>query len=363
MAEEQTDQSQKTEEPTHKRLEDARKKGQVPSSREVNNWFMILAAAIAVMMLAPALMRDLKAAFIVFIEKPHAIAVDIETMRGVVGGLLYDVAGAIMPLILLLVMAALCSGLVQNGLIIAPDRLQPKLDKISLKSGFKRLFSSRSLAEFLKGLFKIAIVGSVATALMIPQFQGLEQLVQFETGQMLDFLHGLIVRLLIGVVSVITVIAVLDFLYQKFQHLKQMRMSRQEIKEELKQTEGDPIIKQRLRQIRQERARKRMMAAVPKATAVIANPTHYSVALKYIMDEMPAPVVVAKGVDHLALKIQEVAREHDIPIVRDPAVARALYAAVEIDEDIPPEHFKAVAEIISYVFRLKGERRRDRQDA
>ena len=172
---------------------------------------------------------------------------------------------------------------------------------------------------------------------------------------MLSYLHGLIGRLLIGVLAIITVIAALDFLYQKFEHLKQMRMSRQEIKDELKQTEGDPIIKQRLRQIRHDRARKRMMAAVPEASVVITNPTHFAVALKYEMDEMSAPVLIAKGVDHLAYRIREIAREAGIPIVENPPLAQALHAGVEVDDVIPPEHYKAVAEIIGYVFRLKGK--------
>ena len=164
-------------------------------------------------------------------------------------------------------------------------------------------------------------------------------------------------QILIAVLSVMTLIAALDFLYQKQQHLKQLRMSKQEVKEEFKQTEGDPMIKSRLRQIRMERARKRMMAAVPEADVVITNPTHYAVALKYDGETMEAPKLVAKGADLVARKIRELAKEPDVPIVENPPLARALHDTVELDELIPPEHYKAVAEIIGYVMSLNNKRR------
>ena len=222
-------------------------------------------------------------------------------------------------------------------------------------AGAKRLFSLKSVVEFLKGVAKITIVGAIATMLMLPSFEGLDQIVRMEIGGAANLLHALVSKLLFGVLAVVTIIAAIDFLYQRFEHMKQMRMSRQEIKDEYKQTEGDPVIKQRLRQVRQERARQRTMAAVPDASVIITNPTHFAVALKYELDDMEAPVLIAKGQDFLALKIREVAEEHDIPIVENPPVARALYANVEVDQEIPQEHFKAVAEIIGYVFRLKGK--------
>lgn len=191
--------------------------------------------------------------------------------------------------------------------------------------------------------------------LMMPYFGGLEDLARIE---LIDFpvvLHSLTTRMLVGVLAVVTVVAVIDFLYQKFEFMKQMRMSRQEIKDEYKQTEGDPMVKGRLRQIRQERARQRMAAAVPQASVVITNPTHFAVALRYELEETEAPVLLAKGQDFLAQKIREIAKEHDIPIVENPPLARALYAGVEIDQQIPPEHYKAVAEIIGYVMRLRGK--------
>jgi flagellar biosynthetic protein FlhB len=355
MAEDSQDKSQKTEEPTAKKLEDARQKGQVASSREVNHWFMILAGTIGVMFVFPGMMTEFSVIFLRFLDHPHLIPMDFSGLRAIMAEVLSAVAFSLLPLIVFLVMAALASGLVQDGLILAPDRLQPKLEKISPLKGVKRLFSTQSITEFLKGVFKIAIVAAVAVAVVAPELTGLDQLTSFETLQWLGVLHGLSIRMLIGVLAIVSLIAVIDFLYQKHQHVKQMKMSRQDIKDEMKQSEGDPQVRGRLRQIRRERAQKRMMAAVPEASVVIANPTHFAVALKYELDEMPAPVCVAKGADNVALRIREVAEENGVPVMENPPLAQALYAGVEIGEDIPPEHFKAVAEIIGYVLRLKGK--------
>ena len=355
MAEGGDDKSQKTEEPTQKKLDDSRKKGEVPSSREVNHWFMILAATIIVAMVSPSMSSGIMSALRKFFEMPHDIPVDKTYIADVLAGVAADIAYIMIVPILLLLVAALASGTLQSGLIFAVERIQPKLNRVSPRSGIKRLFSFKSIAEFIKGIFKITIVGAVATMLMLPSFSGLEQLVRMDTVLTAGVLHSLVSKLLFGVLAVVTAIAVIDFLYQKFEFMKQMRMSRQEIKDEFKQTEGDPLLKQRVRQIRQERARQRMTAAVPESTVVITNPTHFAVALKYEFNDMDAPVLVAKGQDFLAQKIREIANDHDIPIVENPPLARALYAGVEIDEEIPPDHFKAVAEIIGYVMRLKGK--------
>lgn len=355
MADDSTDQSQKTEEPTQKKLDEAKRKGQVASSREVNHWFMILAAAIVVMTFAHPMMREMKTIFSKFISHPHAIPVDMGNLRDTLSGTFLELGIAMIAPLGVLVLAALLSGVVQNGLVIAPERLMPKMEKISLKSGFKRLFSLKSIAEFLKGLFKLTIVGVTATLLVMPELDRVEQMTTYEIGEILDVIYALALKVLIGVVAIISIIAGLDFLYQKFEHIKSMRMSRQEIKDELKQTEGDPIIRARLRQIRQERARRRMMAAVPEASVVITNPTHFAVALRYELDDMNAPVLLAKGIDSLALKIKEIARDNDVPVVENPPLARALHAGVEVDQEIPEEHYRAVAEIIGYVMRLQGK--------
>jgi len=300
------------------------------------------------------MLGDIKATLVKFIASPHDVTLDPGTVQNVVASLLVDIGSILVVPAIILMALALFGGLVQNGPIFAPELIKPKLEKISFAKGLKRMFSARSLMEFIKGVLKLAIVATVATLVVMPEFDRLTQLPGYHISQLLAFLWELSGRVLIAVLAVMTVVAGIDFLYQKFEHNKKQRMSRQEIKDELKQTEGDPMIRARLRQIRMERARQRMMSAVPDAAVVITNPTHYAVALKYEREDMEAPVLVAKGVDKMAERIRDVAEENEVPIVENEALARALYAGVKIDQEIPQEHYKVVAEIIGYVMRLKG---------
>jgi flagellar biosynthesis protein FlhB len=253
--------------------------------------------------------------------------------------------------------AGLAGPLLQTGMIYAPDKLVPKLSHLSPAEGFKRLISVRAFLEFVKGLLKMAVVGFVAVSLLRPEIDRMSLMPSLGVTEIGHEIARVSLRLAIGVIAVLTVIAIADFAYQKLSFLKSMRMSKQEVREEYKQMEGNPVFKSKLRQIRTERARKRMMTAVPTASVVITNPTHYAVALAYEVNSSGAPRVVAKGADRIATRIREIAAEHKVPIVENPPVARALYATVEIDHEIPAEQYKAVAEIISYVMRLKGTRR------
>ena len=247
------------------------------------------------------------------------------------------------------------SSAAQTGLIWATEKIKPDPSKISLIKGVKTKFSLRAIVEFLKGIAKIGLVSVVAFGLVVPFLGDIALIPAFELVQTLDRIHILAIWLMVGTVLVMTVVAALDFLYQKYAHLKQMRMTKQDVKDEQKQAEGDPLIRARIRKLRMERAQNRMMAAVPEADVVVTNPTHFAIALEYKMDDMPAPKLVAKGVDYLARRIREVALENDVPVVENPPLARALYATVEVDEEIPEEHYKAVAEIIGYVMRLRGD--------
>jgi flagellar biosynthesis protein FlhB len=347
------DDSQKTEDPTSKRLSDAREKGQVPRSQEVSHWFMILALALVVGIFAPSLMSDVGGVLRAFLEQPHQITLDTAGLRDVMTTAAIGIVKvAAIPLAVILV-AGLAAGTIQNGIIVTTEQIQPKLSNIGFKRGFKKMFSTRALTDFLKGLLKLIIVGTVVTLIIWPDRHTLLAIPTMPVEAMLSLVQGEAVKVIIGVLSVMTLITIADIAYQRFQHHKELRMTKQQVKDEHKQSEGDPLIKSRLRQIRVERARKRMMAAVPEADVVITNPTHYAVALKYDQGSMEAPRVVAKGVDNVALRIREVAEENDVAVVENPPVARALHAAVEIDQEIPPEHYKAVAEIIGYVMRLK----------
>lgn len=352
---ESDDDASKTEDPSPRKLSKAHDKGQTAQSQEIKHWAMLLGSTVALMVLGPKLAADMQILAIKFIEQPEAIATDSEHLRLVFAEVSLGLLWILFPVFGLLMIFAVGATVGQSGLIWAPAKIEPELQKISLLTGFKRMFSVRSMVEFTKGMIKLSVVGAIALGVSMPLLQDLAILPLKDFTFSLDRILAVSVRLGVATVAVMTVIAALDYGYQKFSFLKQMRMSKQEVKDEHKQSEGDPQIKARIRKLRTERARRRMMKAIPKADVVITNPTHFSVALEYKMDSMSAPKVVAKGVDHLAFKIREIAKAHDVPLVENPPLARALYAAVEIDEEIPVEHYKAVAEVIGYVMRLKGK--------
>ena len=356
MAEDTQDDSQKTEDPTQRRLEQAREKGQVAKSQEVTHWFMILAATLMIGVFGKTFFGGVAETLYTFIAQPHSIRVDGSAeLRELMLETFGRIGLAMLMPVSVLLLAAFVAGFIQNGFIFSTETITPKLSKLSLLKGLKRLFSTRSVVEFIKGVLKIVIVGAVIVLLMWPEREVIFLVTSMDVTQFMGVLQSLAVRVLIGVLSIMTAIAAADFLYQKQQHNKEMRMSKQDLKDEFKQSEGDPMIKARLRQIRTERARRRMMSAVPEADVVVTNPTHFAVALKYDHEAMDAPVLVAKGADQIAFRIREVAEEHDIPVVENPPIARALFDNVELDQAIPAEHYKAVAEIIGYVMRLKGK--------
>ncbi|WP_420348797.1 flagellar biosynthesis protein FlhB [Pelagibius sp.] len=355
------DDSQKTEEPTGKRLSDAREKGQVARSQEVSHWFMILALAIVVGLFSESMMSDIGGLMRPYLEQPHRLSLDNGLLQEVLSGTALDILRVAAIPLAIIVLAGLLAGTIQNGVIVTAEQIKPKLSNIGFKRGFKKMFSSRALTDFAKGLLKLAIVSTVVGLMVWPDRNMVLDMPTMEVQDLLVLVRLEAVKVVIGVLSVMTIVALIDVLYQRYQHHKELRMTKQQVKDEHKQTEGDPMIKGRLRQIRAERARKRMMAAVPEADVVVTNPTHFAVALKYDQATMEAPKVLAKGADNIALKIREVAEENDIPIVENPPVARALHASVEVDQEIPPEHYKAVAEIIGYVMKLRrGLNRRPR---
>ncbi|MFK4624333.1 flagellar biosynthetic protein FlhB [Bradyrhizobium diazoefficiens] len=264
----------------------------------------------------------------------------------------FAVLAAIGVPLLMLVLAAVAGNMLQHRLVWSAESLKPKFSKLSPAAGFKRIFGKQAAANFLKGLGKLIVLGVVMGTILWPERHRMEAMVRLDPAAMLGATTSLTIHLLGAVVAALAIIAIGDYFFQYRSWFQRQKMSLQEIKEEFKQSEGDPHIKGKIRQLRQQRAKKRMMAAVPKASVIITNPTHYSVALSYERG-MQAPICVAKGVDNLAFKIREIAREHDIPIVENVPLARALYATVEIDQEIPTEHYHAVAEVIGYVMRLK----------
>ena len=346
------DTADKTEDPTQKRLDEALERGDVVKSQELNTWFVIAAAAILMSTFGDSIGTSVMVPMRNLIANSWMIHADGPGVLALARSLMYVVVAAVGMPIMLLMFAAIASNMVQHQLVWSGDPLKPKFSKLSPVAGAKRLFGKQAAANFAKGLFKLGLLGSVMTMLLWPERLRMESMIHLDPRALLGVARSLTEHLMGSVVALLALVAIGDYLFQYRQWFERQKMSLQEIKEEFKQSEGDPHIKGRIRQLRQARMRKRMMAAVPKASVIITNPTHYSVALSYERG-MSAPICVAKGADNIALKIREIAKKHDIPIVENVPLARALYATVDIDDEIPVEHYHAVAEIIGYVMGLK----------
>jgi flagellar biosynthetic protein FlhB len=349
--------NEKTEDPTQKRLDDAHAKGDVAKSQEVNTWFMIAGATLVLSTFSGSVGGGISTPLRNLIANSWMIRTDGAGLLALAQSLEYALLAAIGVPLLMLMLAALAGNMIQHRLVWSTESLKPKFSKVSPGAGFKRVFGKQAIANFFKGLFKLIALGVVMTAVLWPERHRLEAFVHFDPAAVMGATTSLTIHLMGAVVAMLAVVAIADYFFQYRQWFERQKMSLQEMKEEFKQSEGDPHIKGRIRQLRMQRAKKRMMQAVPKASVIITNPTHYSVALSYERG-MSAPICVAKGVDLMALKIREVAKEHDIPIVENVPLARALYATVEIDDEIPVEHYHAVAEIIGYVMGLKKGLRR-----
>jgi flagellar biosynthetic protein FlhB len=350
MADE-SDSSDKTEDPTQKRLDEALERGDVAKSQEVNTWFMIAGATLVLSSFSGSI-GSIKMPLRNLIANSWMIHVDGPGLLALGQRLEYMLIAALGVPFLMLVIAAISGNLLQHRLVWSGESLKPSFNKISPASGFKRIFGKQAAANFAKGLFKVIALGSVMSAILWPERHRLESMLTFDPVAIMGIITSLTTKLLGSVVAMLAVVAIADYFFQYRTWFERQKMSLQEMKEEFKQSEGDPHIKGRLKQLRQARMKKRMMSAVPKASVIITNPTHYAVALSYERG-MAAPICVAKGVDLIALKIREIAKKHDIPIVENVPLARALHATVEIDQEIPVEHYHAVAEVIGYVMGLK----------
>jgi flagellar biosynthesis protein FlhB len=346
------DTDDKTEDPTQKRLDDAHDRGDVVKSQEINTWFMIAGATLALSAFSGSIGGGILMPLRNLIANSWMIHTDGPGLMALAHSLEYMLIATLGVPLLMLALAAIAGNMIQHRLVWSGESLKPKFSKISPMAGAKRIFGKQAAANFGKGVFKVVALGAVMTAVLWPERHRLESMVRFDPAAILGVTTELTVHLLVAVVAMLAVVAIADYFFQYRQWFERQKISLQEMKQEFKQSEGDPHIKGRIRQLRQARMKKRMMAAVPKASVVITNPTHYAVALSYERG-MSAPVCVAKGVDTVAFKIREIAGQHDIPIVENVPLARALYATVEIDDEIPVEHYHAVAEIIGYVMGLK----------
>jgi flagellar biosynthetic protein FlhB len=352
------DSASKTEEASPRKLEEARKQGDVPKSTDLAQVCALAGAFGAVMTAGGGLAHNLVTQLLPFIAHPDTIqlggqagvAVTWQVIQAA-GPVLATVFGATM-------LAGIGGNVIQHGLLFTPSKLAPDFSKISPAQGFKRLFSLDSAMSFLRSALKVILVSAVAWWVLAPHTRELPALVTVGPLGIVTYSMSVGKSLMFAVIALLALGGVLDFVWQRQRFMSKMKMTKEETKEEFKQTEGDPRVKGRQRQLRMERARRRMIQNVPKATVIVANPTHYAVALRYVQGETAAPQCVAKGVDAVALRIREVGEAHGVPVVEDPPLARALYAAVEIDQTIPVQHYEAVAKVIGFI--LSGRRRRAR---
>jgi flagellar biosynthesis protein FlhB len=356
MAEE-NDSSQKTEDPTQKRIEEARKKGDIAKSQDVPIWFLLVAAS-AIMAGAGPLAQSIGEPLARLIDHPHAFRLTDGGAQKLLASLMVSLLTPLGVVFGVLIAGALIGHVIQSRPLWTLEKVKPDLSKLSPMKGFGRLFGAQGWMNLLKAILKMAAITAAMFYAVMPDATAILEAGRLEPAGLLAISQAIAGRLLLAALVVIGLIAGLDFLWQRWSFMQRMKMSRRDLREEHKQSEGDPQIRAKLRAIRLERSRKRMLASVSKATVVITNPTHYSVALRYLPETDAAPVCMAKGVDELALRIREKAKEHNVPIVENVALARALYATAEPDESIPREHFEAVAKVIGFVMNTAKGRKR-----
>ena len=355
MAEDNKDQ-EKTEQATSKRRQDAREKGQVAKSRELAS-VAVLGACLLYFyfdasVMANRLMDMMKMSF----RKSGQLTITIDTVQSLLLDHVFQIFILLGPFLLIVLLAGFVVNILQVGFLFSSEAITPKFSKIDPIQGFQRLFSLRSLVEFLKVILKMAIVGIVAYLTIKDEIKMILPLIDLNVNDILSFIGKVSFKILYTTCWVLVILAILDYAYQKWEHERSLKMSKQEIKEENRQTEGDPLIKGRIKRLQREIARKRMMAAVPKADVVITNPTHLAVAIRYQPETMNAPCVIAKGAGFIAERIKEIARNSGVPVIENKAVAQVLYKMVPVEQSIPINLYKAIAEILAYVYSLKQKR-------
>lgn len=354
---ENEDGQEKTESATPKRLEEARKKGQIPRSRDLTAAAVLMAGGVALSSLGPQIGGDLYSMMRRGLTLTREQALDPTQMAPALSGAAMDGLLASVPVLGLLLLAALLAPLVLGGWNFSTDSLMPQFNRLNPLSGFKRMFSMRSVVELMKALAKFGIVALVAVLVLWKDTPALLALGREPTAQAIVHAVKLSGSALILISAGMLLIAAFDVPFQLWQHAKQLKMTREEVRREMKESEGSPEVKGRIRQLQQQMARQRMMQDVPHADVIVTNPTHFAVALKYDEKRMRAPVVVAKGADAIAARIREIAKEHSVPIFEAPPLARVLYKNVDIGGEVPASMYVAVAQVLSYIFQLRAYHR------
>ena len=352
MAEQQG--QEKTEAPTEKKRRESREEGQVAFSKELSSAALLGGIVLTLVATSPLILdafRELMTR--IFRQMASADELTINSVYALSGEIVSTMLPAFTPFLMVIIFVAIFASVLQVGVQITFKAIAPKFSKLSPLTGIKRLFSSQSLADFLKSMAKMIIVGFVGYLTYMEKISELNGLSVSTPEAILKYNFTVVAEIAGKILLAMVAIAIFDYFYQRWHHEQQMMMTKQEVKEETKQSEGDPQLKARIRQIQREMSNARMMQEVPKADTLIVNPTHFSVAVLYDRDVMAAPEVTAKGADHMALRMRIIARENNIPILERPELARDLYANVEIGEDIPERFYKAIAEILAFVYRLR----------
>ena len=346
---------EKTEEPTAKKRADARKKGQVGRSQELNTAFVLLVGFFTLKLLWDSIYLSI-ASYTTYVFTNLNQSVDTENIIHIFIGIIVVLAKTAFPIMFAIMLIGLAINFFQVGLNFNTESIEFKLDKLNPINGFGRIFSKRSLVELAKSFFKILVIGFFLYRFIHEQILAMPQFMFFDLTTSLALVAEIIFQMAFIVIGVIMIMALMDYGYQKWQTTQDLKMTKQEVKDEMKQSEGDPQIKGKIRQKQRQMAMARMMKEVPKADVIVTNPTHYAIALSY-QQGMSAPLVVAKGQDLVAQRIKEIAREARVPIIENKPLARAIYAAVQIGDAIPQELYQAVAEVLAYVYRLQHARR------
>jgi flagellar biosynthetic protein FlhB len=352
-----SDKESKQEEPTEKKIRDALDQGKIPVSREASVFASMAALMTILAFLVGQSVQHLVPVLTGFLDDPNGFSVstgaDAQGLLSVVG---LEAMRFVLPIVLVLMVFGLAASLLQNSPRLVLDRIRPDFSRISPTQGWSRLFGARGLMEFAKSVFKLASVSMVVFFVLRSSEAGAFEAMYTDPVAVPEMILTIAMRIVSATCIATIVLVAMDLAWARFSWRRDLRMTRQELKDEHKQAEGDPLVKARLRSLARDRSRRRMIASASRASLVIANPTHFAVALRYQRDENPAPMVVAKGMDAIALKIRAVAEENNIPVIENKALARALYDAVQVDRVIPSEFFRPVAEIIYFLQSRKSPR-------
>lgn len=344
---------EKTEQATPKKRQDSRKKGQVAKSSDVNTAIILLIVFLFLWLIAPFMLNSLLGIYQTSFREFIHFDFTTENIQQVMASLSFEAAKVVAPILLIAMVAGVAANYLQVGVLFSTDPLKAKFERINPLKGFKRIYSMRAIVELLKSILKISLIGFVTFAILWLKRDEVLTLSKGTAEHSLMVIGELTIQMGLAASILLILLAVLDYTYQKFDFEKSIKMSKQDVKDEHKKSEGDPLIKSKIKEKQRQMAMQRMMQEVPQADVVITNPTHYAIALKYDEDKMNAPVIVAKGVDYVALKIKEVAKHNKIETVENRLLARSLYAQADIGDAVPETLFKAVAEVLAYVYRLK----------